>query len=290
MKKSLLLGSLAAVCLLFTGQSASAQAIVNGATYKITHYGVKADNGEALCIEVAGNSGDAGAAVQQWYDNGNDAQRFIFELQTDGSYKLRHKGTNMYIQTTALSSQVFTQLEQGVSTDDDAQRWVITENSGSTDNNPNPPANGLYEFKLKKAVGQVPFEMCMEVPDGNNIPGQRIKLFDDNDYAHAQRFQLALVSMPTAAKNANVLTLKTELYPNPLGRGQGLSMQVETVKNGQASVEIVDMLGHRVYRQAATLHTGANTLKLSNQALAAGIYVVRVQQGEVVQQTQLVQQ
>ena len=137
---------MAAFGLLCAGQSASAQAIVDGATYKITHYGITAPTGEPLCVDVANNSAAAGAAIGQYLDNGNDAQRFIFEKQTDGSFKLRHKGTNMYIQIVGLSSAVFTQLEQGPATDDTAQRWVITEDPGSNADNPNPPANGLYEF------------------------------------------------------------------------------------------------------------------------------------------------
>ena len=137
---------MAAFGLLCAGQSASAQAIVDGATYKITHYGITAPTGEPLCVVVANNSAVAGTAIGQYLDNGNDAQRFIFEKQTDGSFKLRHKSTNMYIQTVGLSSAVFTQLEQGPATDDTAQRWVITEDPGSNADNPNPPANGLYEF------------------------------------------------------------------------------------------------------------------------------------------------
>lgn len=293
MKKSLLLSSLAAVGLLFAGPSASAQfftgPIVNGATYKITHYFVRATNGDALCVEVAGNSAAAGAAVQQFNDNANDAQRFIFELQTDGSYKLRHKGTNMYVQTVGLSSAVFADLEQNVSTNDLGQRWVITENPGSNVDNPNPPA-GLYEFKLKKAVGQMPFEMCMEVPFANNVSGQRLKLFDDNDYARAQRFQLTLTAMPTATKNASELVLKTQAYPNPFGRGQALSVQMEALSGGPATVSVVDALGHTVHSQQVALKAGGNTVLLSNPVLAAGMYIVRVNQGQNTQQIQVVQQ
>ncbi|OGX82526.1 hypothetical protein BEN47_18325 [Hymenobacter lapidarius] len=275
------------------GPSASAQfstgPIVNGGTYKITHYFVKATNGDPLCVEVAGNSAVAGAAVQQFNDNGNDAQRFIFELQADGSYKLRHKGTNMYIQTVALSSAVFAELEQNVSTNDPGQQWVITENPGSNADNPNPPA-GLYEFKLKKSVGQMPFEMCMEVPSANNLAGQRLKLFDDNDYARAQRFQLTLVSMPTATKNASDLVLKAQAYPNPFGQGQALSVKVEALSGGSATVSVIDALGHIVHSQQAALRAGANTIILSNPVLAAGMYVVRVNQGFNTQQIQVAQQ
>lgn len=284
---------MAAVLLLFAGQSASAQfqqgPIVNGGTYKITHYGVLATNGDPLCVEVAGNSAVAGAAVQQFNDNGNDAQRFVFELQTDGSYKLRHKGTTMYVQTVNLSSAVFSELEQNASTNDTAQRWVITEDPGSNVDNPNPPA-GLYEFKLKKAVGQMPFEMCMEVPSANNISGQRLKLFDDNNYARAQRFQLTLTATATATQKAGELALKTSAYPNPFGRGQALQVQVEALRSGPATVDVLDVLGHNVHSQELTLKTGANTVQLGNAPLAAGVYVVRVSQNGHVQQSQVVQQ
>ena len=106
MKKNVLFASLAVACLLGAAHSAQAQgAIVDGATYKLTHYGVVADGseplvpaGSALCLDVDNNSPNAGTSIGQWGDNGNNAQRFIFELQADGSYKFRHKGTVLYVQ------------------------------------------------------------------------------------------------------------------------------------------------------------------------------------------------
>ena len=129
------------------GVEARAQgAIANGGTYKMSHYGVVSGSttpgapaGQPLCLDVDNNLATVGTSIGQWVGNGNDAQRFIFELQSDGSYKLRHKGTVMYVQPIGLSKTANTQIQQNVLlTTDDAQRWFITD----------PNSNERYKFTL----------------------------------------------------------------------------------------------------------------------------------------------
>ena len=290
MNNTLLFGSLAAACLLFTGQAASAQgAIVNGATYKLTHYGVTSSGatpgapaGQPLCMDVDNNLATPGVSIGQWVDNANDAQRYIFERQTDGSFKLRHKGTVMYVQTVGLSKAANTQIQQNVlvTTNDDAQRWLITD----------PNNNGRYKFVLKNSANAAGISQCLEVGFASDAPGARLNTYDDNGFEPAQRWVLTLTAQPSATKNANELVLSTRAYPNPFAQGQPLSVQVETVTNGPATVSVVDVLGHSVHSQEVTLKTGANTVLLHNAPLASGLYILRVAQGGNVQQTQVVQQ
>jgi hypothetical protein len=281
MKKSILFGSLAALSLLFAGHSASAQgAIVDGGTYKLTHYDrVDPATKTPLCLDVDGASTEAAAGIGQWLDNGNDAQRFVFEKQTDGSYKLRHKGTQLYVQPIGLSPAVNTKIEQNVSSESLSQRWVVSD----------PGNNGRYKFILK-STESLPLPQALEVGFGSDAPGARVNLFDDNGFEPAQRWLLTLMSSPTATKNADKSVLNAEAYPNPFGAGQRLTMRVETIRSGTANVDVLDMLGHKVYSQRAMLNSGTNMLALGNQQLAAGVYVVRVSQGELIQQTRVVQQ
>ncbi|GAC1375759.1 MAG: hypothetical protein NVS3B25_10850 [Hymenobacter sp.] len=288
MKKTLLIGSMAAVGLLLAGQTASAQgAITNGATYKMTHYGVVSDGntpgapaGQPLCLDVDLNLATAGTSIGQWVDNGNDAQRYVFELQTDGSYKLRHQGTVMYVQPVGLSKAQGTKIEQNVlvTSNDDAQRWFITD----------PNSNGRYKFTLKNSANAAGVSQCLEVGFGSSAPGARVNLFDDNGFEPAQRWVLTRTAL--AAKNGVDVGLWAQAYPNPLAQGQPLTVRVEAARSGPAEVQVLDALGRQVYRQAAELRIGGNPIALTNAGLAPGLYLVRVSQAGIVQQTQVVQE
>jgi hypothetical protein len=290
MKKSVLFGALAALGLLVGSTSAQAQvaAISNGATYRLTHYGVTADAsaaptvpaGSPLCLDVNGNLNTAGTLLGQWGENANDGQQFVFILQSDGSYKLRHKGTVQYVQTVGLSKAVNTRIEQNVlvTTGDDAQRWFITD----------PNNNGRYKFTLKNSANAQGVSQVLEVGFASPVPGAQVNLFDDNGFEPAQRWTLTRTVLAT--KNAAGEALWLQAYPNPAGRGQALNLRVEAQRPGAAAIEVIDALGRAVYRQNATLVAGGNPVELSNASLAPGLYLVRMTQGDFVQQTRFVQE
>ena len=290
MTKSVLFSSLTALCLLAAGQSASAQgAITDGGTYKMTHYSVTADGsattygvpvGTPLCLDVNLGLTTAGASIGQWGDNGNNGQRFVFVLQPDGSYKLRQLGTVMYVQPVGLSKAANTRIEQNVllASGDDAQRWFITD----------PNNNGRYKFTLKNSANPQGISQVLEVGFGSAAPGAPVNLFDDNGFEPAQRWQLLRTALAT--KNAVDSGLWLQAYPNPLAAGQALNLRVEAQRPGPAQVEVLDVMGRVVYRQATSLVAGGNPLMLANSPLTPGLYLVRLHQGGFVQQAQFVQQ
>ena len=289
MKKTVLIGSLLVGSVLTAGSAQAQGAIVNGASYKLTHFDVPADGsaaaygvpaGSALCMDVDNNLATAGTSIGQWGDNGNDAQRYIFELQADGSYKFRHKGTVMYVQPVALNKAQGTRIEQNVlvTANDDAQRWLITD----------PNSNGRYKFTLKNSANAQNISQVLEVGFASAAPGARVNLYDDNGFEKAQRWQMLRVVLAT--KNAADAQLWLQAFPNPLAPGQGLSLRVEAQHKGLAEVEVLDVMGRRVHSQTAELVAGGNPLALTNAPLAPGLSLVRVHQGTFVQQTQVVQQ
>ncbi|GAA4055704.1 hypothetical protein GCM10022409_48730 [Hymenobacter glaciei] len=290
MKNSVLFGALAALGLLVGSTAARAQgAISNGATYRMTHYGVPADNsavqygvptGSPLCLDVDRNLTTAGATLGQWGENANDGQQFVFELQSDGSYKLRHKGTVMYVQTVGLSKAVNTRIEQNVlvTSNDDAQRWLITD----------PNNNGRYKFTLKNSANAQGVLQVLEIGFASAAPGAPVNLYDDNGFEQAQRWVLTRTVLAT--KNAAGEVLWLQAYPNPAARGQALRLRVEAQRPGAATIEVIDALGRPVYRQSASLVAGGNPVELTNAALAPGLYLVRMTQSGFVQQTRFVQQ
>lgn len=291
MKKTLLTGVLATVALLGGTTAARAQAITiqNGATYRLTHYGVVADNsaaafgvpaGTALCFDVDRNLTTAGAFINQWGENANDGQQFVFELQSDNSYKLRHKGTVMYVQPVGLAKTANTRIEQNVllTTGDDAQRWFITD----------PGNNGRYKFTLKNSANAQGVSQVLEIGFGSPAPGAQTNLFDDNGFEQAQRWTLTRTVLAT--RNGAASPVWLQAYPNPATPGQALNLRVEAQRSGPADIEVIDGLGRRVHRQQATLAVGGNPLVLATSNLAPGLYLVRLHQGDAIQQTQFIQQ
>ena len=277
--------------LLGGAQLAHAQGpIVDGGTYKLIHYGVVADGsaatygvpaGTPLCLDVDSGKPDVGVIIGQWGDIDNlTAQRFVLEKQTDGAYKIHHAGTPVYLQPVGGAIAAGTQIEQNVASNSDYQHWFITD----------PNSNGRYKFTLKNSANAAGVSQVLEVGFASPAPGAKVNLFDDNGFEPAQRWQLVLTASPLATKSAAAIALKTEAYPSPLSAGQRLSVRVEALRSGPANVEVLDMLGQRVHSQAAALQAGTNAVLLAPLPLAAGIYVVRVHQGDLMQQTRIVQQ
>jgi len=291
MKKPVLICTLFAGAVLAAGSAQAQGAITDGGVYKMTHYGVMADGsaaqfgvpaGTALCMDVDSNLATAGTSIGQWGDNGIDAQRFVFTLQPDGSYKIRHLGTVMYVQPVALNKAQGTRIEQNVlvSANDDAQRWFVTD----------PNNNGRYKLTLKNSTNAQNVSQVLEVGFASAAPGARVNLYDDNNFEPAQRWVLTRTAIVSATRNAAGSTLWLQAFPNPLAPGQGLSLRVEAQRKGAAEVEVLDVMGRRVHSQTAELLVGGNPLALTNAPLAPGLYLVRVHQGTFVQQTQVVQQ
>lgn len=288
MIKSLLFSALTTVSVLAAGSAQAQGAITNNGVYKLTHYGVVADGsatqfgvpaGTPLCLDVDNNLSTAGTSIGQWGDNGLDAQRFVFVQQSDGSYKLRHLGTVMYVQSVALNKAQGTQIEQNVlvTTNDDAQRWLITD----------PNNNGRYKFTLKNSANAMGVSQVLEVGFASAAPGARVNLWEDNGFEPAQRWQLTRTAV-LATKNAADGLLWLRAYPNPLSQGQMLSLLIEAQRSGKAEIKILDVMGRLVHQEAADLRAGGNPLTLHNNPLSPGLYLVRLHQSGRVQQTQVV--
>ena len=188
----------------------------------------------------------------------------------------------MYVQTVGLSKAQGTQIQQNVllATGDDAQRWFITD----------PNSNGRYKFTLKNTANTAGVSQVLEAGFASPAPGARVNLWEDNGFEPAQRWLLTRTAVVSATKNAAESTLWIQAYPNPLVQGQSLNLRVEAQRNGTAQVEVLDVMGRRVHGQTAELLVGGNPLTLTNASLAPGLYLVRVRQGAIVQQTQVVQQ
>lgn len=161
------------------------QRVVSGGTYKLTHKGTN------QCLDVLYNSDQSGANVQQYTDNGNDAQRWIITLEADGFYKLRHKGTNQVLDVDKNSDQSGTNVQQWQDLGNDAQRWKL---EAMTD--------GYFKLTHKGT------NLCLDVVQNSNQPNANVIQYTDNN-GDAQRWKLELIEDPIVSGGLYRLMHKT---------------------------------------------------------------------------------
>ena len=83
--------------------------------------------------------------------------------------------------------------------------------------------------------------------------------------------------------------LEMQAYPNPFQ--QQLEVQIIAKQAGPATIQITDVLGHRVMQGELTLTAGSNILPLDDaQKVGPGLYLLQVQQGTQRQVQRLVRQ
>ncbi|MCR5886415.1 RICIN domain-containing protein [Hymenobacter sp. J193] len=240
MKNSLRISQVAALLLLLllapAAWAQTATGIVSGGVYKFIHKGVE----PAVCLDVDNNLATPGTRIHQWLDNGNDAQRFVVTMQTDGSYKLMHLNTDQYVQPVGGAIEHGTRIEQNNSTDADYQRWMLQD-----------MGEGYYKVTLKGT------NQCLEVAGNSPTPGADIQLWDDNGN-DAQRWLLVRTDVSTGNKRAAGATFSLSAYPNPFA--QSLRVELQGLSNGPGRVALCDLLGRTVYSQQVDLKRGMNTV------------------------------
>lgn len=102
----------------------------------------------------------------------------------------------------------------------------------------------------------------------------RLKMVDfDGSYTYSP--------VRTLSSNCNQLA-SLQVYPNPLGRGVPLTVQLSSAYNGPAVAELIGVNGSRVKQVAITVWRGTNNYTLATDDLAPGSYMLRIttQQGE----------
>jgi hypothetical protein len=158
--------------------------IVSGGVYKLTHKGTN------QCLEVANNSTQPGANVQQNTDSGNDSQLWVITVESNGLYKLTHKNTNQCLEVDSNSNQPEANIQQGTSADSDAQYWNF---EAMTD--------GYFKLTHKGT------NQCLDVDQNSSAPLANVKQNTDNG-SDGQRWKLELIQAPIVSGGLYKLTHK----------------------------------------------------------------------------------
>ena len=95
------------------------------------------------------------------------------------------------------------------------------------------------------------------------------------EYTPLQKFKTGLFFTNVAEADSPLETVT--LYPNPVGAGQSVRVELDSRSNFQAAVSMIDASGRQVNIRAEQLLSGKNTIDLSTEGLAAGLYLIRVE-------------
>ncbi|MHB9856806.1 RICIN domain-containing protein [Streptomyces sp. YIM S03343] len=120
------------------------------------HQLVVADN--SLCVDVYGNSGSAGAAIDQWTCNGQSNQQFQFVPASGGYGELRAQNSGLDVavagSSTAAGTPDIVQQAPGTAAD---SLWLPVRQS-----------DGSYGFQNKNSG------LCLDVYGAGSNPGQQL--------------------------------------------------------------------------------------------------------------------
>jgi hypothetical protein len=70
------------------------------------------------------------------------------------------------------------------------------------------------------------------------------------------------------------------VFPNPVSKDQQLSVRVYTPVGGEAIIRIYSVVGNEMYNRPHLLSKGTQSLELSMNGYAAGMYIVHLQIGD----------
>ncbi len=70
------------------------------------------------------------------------------------------------------------------------------------------------------------------------------------------------------------------VVPNPLGKGQSLSLILDSQKNFDAQVQIFSITGKIMHQQSASFHSDTNHVALDPVNLHSGVYIIAVRSAE----------
>ena len=140
-------------------------------------------------MDVYGASKDNSANIQLWRDNGNDAQKFRFAKNNDGTYTITNVNSGKVFDVTGRSHDLGANIQQYASNGGDHQKWYVEKCS-----------NGTYSFRNKNS------QLYLDVANGQAKDNTNIWQYQANQ-SWAQKFVLEPVdtSSKSSVAGTNVL-------------------------------------------------------------------------------------
>ncbi len=224
--------------------------IESGGVYKLTSQVV------GKCLDVPGSTHTAGTVLQQYTDNGTNAQRWKIEDMGDG-YRLTSQasGLRMDVQGGGLTDG--TRVDQAADTGGAAQRWMIVDLGDGT----------------MKVIAKVS-GMCLDVLHRGTTDGTPINQAPDNGTI-AQRWKIEQTQAPAGLVSGATYKLTAQcsgkcLDVNGSGTADGVNVQQYTDNGTNAQRWRLDDVGGGWWKLTARCSgkcldvTGASALSDAN--------------------------
>lgn len=233
--------------------------IVSGGTYIIRNR--RTDR----VMDVADNSQNNGAIIQQWEPTGGDNQRWIIEDEGEGQYKITAVHSNKVLDLTDGSLQDGTGVQQFDSFDNVNQRWELV-----------PIANNFFE------VVSVRSGKALQISNGNATLGAPVVQQSRNQSAE-QQWAFELVGTRASFNDVpaqNVRTRNVAIYTNQFSENT-LVYELEQ----ESAIQTVEILIYNTLGQVVSRFIDQPTpqrliqrvsLSTMTTALATGQYFVQV--------------
>jgi len=141
-------------------------------------YIIKIKSNPSKVVDVDGARLENGVFLQIWEEHGGNNQVFHFERQSDSSYKIIPKHSNLPIEVRNSSHENDAEIAQWEYVDGyNCKLWYVID-----------CGNGYFKFVNKES------NKCMDVQGNGTENGVRIQQYEDNG-TDAQRFQLISVNV-----------------------------------------------------------------------------------------------
>ncbi|MCC8409473.1 family 43 glycosylhydrolase [Mucilaginibacter sp. UR6-1] len=138
--------------------TAYAMPIANG-TYRIK------SKVTSQCVDVPSGSSTPGEQIQQYTDNGNIAQKWVFTSLGNGYYKIKSAASNLCLDNAGGSLSAGNILIQWTDNNNIAQQWRVQD-----------MGNGYFKLINRRSL------FALNVPQSNQTPGTKLEQWFENQY------------------------------------------------------------------------------------------------------------
>ena len=117
------------------------------------------------CVDVPGANTTPGTQIQQWTDNGNIAQKWVFTSFGNGYYKIKSSATNLCLDDANASLTAGNIMIEWADNGTSAQQWRIQD-----------MGNGYFKIINRRSL------LALNVPASNQTPGTKLEQWYENQY------------------------------------------------------------------------------------------------------------
>ncbi len=95
----------------------------------------------------------------------------------------------------------------------------------------------------------------------------------------------------TVIANPNTIEVKTDLskvYPNPVPKGEGFNIDIQSSETANTTVTVFDVMGRSVYNINKRVEKGLNRIYIDLSCQASGVYIVQVKSSKQTKQYKVI--